>query len=89
MEVFVKLYSIMDRKHTDKDLLGKGVQRMAIAIITMFISPVILHTSFKNQDHPLFIPVFILGLCGTVFAIYMAFKGISTIMDALFGKKKP
>ncbi|WP_459211675.1 DUF6095 family protein [Aquimarina rhabdastrellae] len=78
----------MDRKHTDKELLGKGVQRMALAILFMFISPVILHSSFKNQDHPMFVPILVLGLCGTVFAIFMAFRGIKTIMDAFFGKKK-
>ncbi|WP_103071505.1 DUF6095 family protein [Aquimarina sediminis] len=77
----------MEPKRTDKELLGKGVQRMAIAIIFMFISPVIIHSAFKNQDHPLYIPILLLGLAGALFAIIMAFKGIKTIMDSFFGKK--
>ncbi|MDH7448226.1 DUF6095 family protein [Aquimarina sp. 2201CG14-23] len=78
----------MEPKRTDKELLGKGVQRMAIALIFMFISPVIIHSAFKNQDHPYYIPILILGLIGAAFAIFMAFRGLKTIMDSMFGKKK-
>ncbi len=77
----------MEPNRTNKELLGKGVQRMAIALIFMFISPVIIHSAFKNQDHPLYIPILVLGLAGACFAIFMAFKGIRTIMESLFGKK--
>lgn len=77
----------MEPKRTDKELLGKGVQRMAIALIFMFISPVIIHSAFKNQDHPLYIPILILGLISAAFAIFMIFKGLKTIMDSIFGKK--
>ncbi|WP_299220751.1 DUF6095 family protein [uncultured Aquimarina sp.] len=77
----------MEPKRTDKELLGKGVQRMAIALIFMFISPVIIHSAFKNQDHPYYIPILILGLIGAAFAIFMAFRGLKTIMDSIFGKK--
>lgn len=75
-------------KRTDKALLGKGVQRTAIAFIFMFIAPVIIHSAFKNQDHALYIPVLILGISAAAFAIFMFFKGIKTMMDAFFGKKK-
>ncbi|MBP2833940.1 hypothetical protein J8281_17215 [Aquimarina sp. U1-2] len=77
----------MEPNRTNKELLGKGIQRMAIALIFMFIGPVIIHSAFKNQEHPLYIPILIVGLSGAAFAIFMAFKGIRTIMDALFGKK--
>jgi len=77
----------MEPNRTDKELLGKGVQRMAIALIFMFISPVVIHSAFKNQDHPWYIPVLLLGLLGAAFAIFMGFKGIKTIMDSIFGKK--
>ncbi len=77
----------MEPNRTNKELLGKGVQRMAIALILMFISPVIIHSAFKNQDHPLYVPILILGLAGAGFAIFMAFKGIRTIMESMFGKR--
>ncbi len=78
----------METKRTNKELLGKGVQRMAIALIFMFIGPVIIHSAFKNQDHPLYIPILVLGIIGAAFAIFMAFKGLKTIMDSMFGKKQ-
>lgn len=77
----------MEPKRTDKQLLGKGIQRMAIALICMFISPVVIHSSFKNQDHPYYIPILSLGLLVGAFAIFMAFRGLKTMMDAFFGKK--
>ncbi len=77
----------MEPKRTNKELLGKGIQRMAISLIFMFISPVIIHSAFKNQNHPLYIPILILGLIGAGFAIFMAFKGLKTIMESMFGKK--
>lgn len=77
----------MEPKKTDKELLGKGVQRMAIALIFMFISPVIIHSAFKNQEHPLYIPILLLGIISASFAIFMAFRGLRTIMNSIFGKK--
>ncbi|TSE09477.1 DUF6095 family protein [Aquimarina algiphila] len=78
----------MKPKRTNKELLGKGVQRMTIALIFMFISPVVIHSAFKNQEHPLYIPILVLGLISAGFAIFMAFKGLKTIMESIFGKKK-
>lgn len=77
----------MEPKKTNKEILGKGIQRMAIALIFMFISPVIIHSAFKNQEHQLYIPILILGISGAIFAILMVFKGLKTIMEAIFGKK--
>lgn len=77
----------MEPKKTDKGLLGKGVQYIAISLIFMFISPVIIHSAFKNQDHPLYIPVLLLGIISAGFTIFMTFKGLKTIMNAIFGKK--
>ncbi|TPN82072.1 DUF6095 family protein [Aquimarina algicola] len=77
----------MEPRKTDKNILGKGVQRMAIALIFMFISPVIIHSAFKNQDHPMYVPILILGLLGAGFAIFMAFRGLKTIMESIFGKR--
>lgn len=88
MEAFAKQYSIMEQRKTNKELLGKGVQRMAISLLCMFVGPVIIHSSFKNQDHDLYIPILILGLCVAGTAIFMGFKGIKTLMDAFFGRKK-
>ena len=75
-------------KRTDKDLLVKGIKSFLYTALTMFIAPVILYQAFKNTDKPLFIPVLIVGLLLSGFAIYMGFRSINIVMDAVFGKKK-
>lgn len=74
----------MDRKHTDKNLLGKGLKFMAGALPLIIIGPVVLFSSFKNQDHPWFIPILIIGLLALFGAIFLLFKGIGIIIKALF-----
>lgn len=74
----------MERKRTNKVLLGRGVKYMAGALPLMFTGPVILFSSFKNQDNPLFIPVLILALILMFGSMYLVFKGLRIIMQALF-----
>lgn len=74
----------MDRKHTNKALLGKGLKFMAGALPLIIIGPVVLFSSFKNQDHPWFLPILIIGLLALAGAIFLLFKGIRIIMRSLF-----
>lgn len=74
----------MDRKHTNKNLLGKGLKYMAGALPLMIIGPVVLFSAFKNQDHPFYIPILLIGLLALAGAIFLLFKGIGIIMKALF-----
>lgn len=76
----------METKRTNKILLAKGVKRIAIAVLFMFISPVILHSAFQNKGHTLYIPIVIIGAIGAVFAIIMAFLGLNTILKSMFDK---
>ncbi|RNC89809.1 MAG: hypothetical protein ED555_10165 [Allomuricauda sp.] len=73
---------------TNKDLLVKGMKSFAYTALVMFIAPVVLYQAFKNTDKPLFIPVLILGLILAGFAIYLGFRSVNIVMDAVFGKKK-
>jgi len=74
----------MERKRTNKVLLGRGVKYMAGALPLMFSGPVILFSSFKNQDNPLFVPVLIVALFLMFGSMYLVFKGLRIIMQALF-----
>ena len=76
----------MEDKHTDKNLLAKGVKYMAFSLMLMAISPIIIHSAFKNQEHWLYIPILLIGLVGAGFAIFMAFKGLGVILEAIFQK---
>ncbi len=71
-------------KHTNKDLLLKGLKFLAGALPLSFVGPVVLFSSFKNQENPWFIPVLIFALAAMAAAIFLMFKGIQTIMKALF-----
>ncbi len=71
-------------KHTNKDMLFKGLKYLAGALPLSFIGPVVLFSSFKNQENIWFIPVMIFALLAMAAAVFLMFKGISTVMKALF-----
>lgn len=73
---------------TDKALLLKGLKYIAYTVALMFTAPFAIYQAFKNQEHPLYIPVLIIGIVLAIAAISMGFYSIKLIMDALFGKKK-
>lgn len=77
----------METKRTDKDILVKGIKKIAVAIALMFIGPTVLYIAFSNQEKSLYILLLILGVVVCIAAIIFAFKGLNTIMDSLFHKK--
>ncbi len=70
--------------HTNKEKLLKGIKLMGVTLVLLVTAPIILNSSFKNQDHAYFIPVFLIGIILLITAIYFGFKGIKTLMGALF-----
>ncbi|WP_149276059.1 DUF6095 family protein [Pareuzebyella sediminis] len=73
---------------TDKDLLVKGIKFLFFTILLMFSAPFAIYEAFKNQEHPLYWPVLILGLILAIAAVSCGFYSIKLIVDAVFGKKK-
>ena len=69
---------------TNKEMLFKGVKIMGGTLFLMVLAPIILNSSFKNQEHAFFIPVLGVGIICLFAAIYFGFKGIKTLMKALF-----
>ncbi|WP_010255392.1 DUF6095 family protein [Myroides injenensis] len=75
----------MEEEHkTNRALLFKGVRNLMITLPLLFIGPIVIHTSLKNQGHPFFYVVFGLGCIICVGAMLLLFKGIQTIMKSLF-----
>jgi len=72
---------------TDKKLLVKGIKFITYTTALMFLAPVVVYQAFKNQGHPLYWPVLILGFFLGIAAIAMGFFSIKVILDSLFGKK--
>jgi len=75
------------QRRTDKDLMIKGIKYMGGTIILMFAAPITLYEAFKNEGHPLYLPVLITGFVFAIAAIAMGFYSIKIIIDSLFGPK--
>ena len=73
---------------TNKKILMKGVKYLIYTVGLMFLAPVVLYQAFKNQEHPLFIPVLVLGLILAIAAIAMGFYSIKILIQALFDDSK-
>ncbi|MUP47032.1 hypothetical protein E0K83_14900 [Gramella sp. BOM4] len=71
-------------KHTNKKVLTTGLKYLAGALPLVMIGPSVLFSAFNNQDKSLFIPILLLGVVASGTAIFLMFKGILTIIKALF-----
>ena len=58
----------------NKELLFKGLQRLFMALLMAFTGPVIYSSALKNQEHPLFIPVLVVGVGLCFAAIFLDLK---------------
>lgn len=74
----------MERKHTNKVVLFKGIKFLAISIPLILLGPSVIYSAFNNQTHPFYIPILILGIIVFMTAIFFIFRGISTIIKAVF-----
>jgi len=72
---------------TDKKILQKGILFMSIALPLLFLGPVVVHSAFKNQNHPYYFVVLGCGIVICLGAMLMMFLGLKKIMDSLFNKK--
>lgn len=73
---------------TDKTLLAKGIKYVVYTIMLMFTAPVVMYQAFKNEGHPWFWAVAIIGVVLAIAAIALGFYSIKLLVDALFKKKK-
>ena len=74
-------------QHTDKEKLVKGLQTLAIALLFTLFGPGLIYEAFKNQGHPYWIPVLLVGIAAFIAAIYFGFKGINRIIKSVFGER--
>jgi len=75
----------MEEQHTtNRKVLQKGVRYLAITLPLLFLGPIVIHSSLKNQGNPFFIPIFGLGCILCLLSMFLLFKGINTIMKSLF-----
>jgi uncharacterized membrane protein len=73
---------------TNKSILAKGIKYLAAALPLLFIGPVVITSAFKNEKHPLYVYVLIVGIIIGFAAMFLIFKGITTILKSLFDGDK-
>ena len=78
---------MMEENKTDRNILAKGLKTMGISLGAMFLGPTLVYIALTNQEKPLYIPILILAIIICGLAIFLAFKGINTIMASMFKKK--
>lgn len=56
-------------------------------MLAMFMGPFLIYEAFKNEGHPFYWPVLIVGIICAILAIYLGFRSVRIVMEAIFGKK--
>jgi len=74
----------MNQKHTNPNLLKKGIKYLAYSLPLLFLSPYVLTLSFINKETVFFYLFFVTGLIVGFFALYFLYKGIQTLLSSLF-----
>lgn len=72
---------------TNKDLLAKGVKYLFGALPLMFIGPSVMYNAFMNKHTNWHYLILAIGCTICITSVYLAFKGIKTMTDALFNDK--
>ena len=73
---------------TNKSVLAKGVKYLAGSLPLLFLGPVVITSAFKNENHPLYVYVLVFGIIIALAAMFLIFKGISTVLKSLFDADK-
>lgn len=74
----------MSQKHTDSNLLKKGIKNLAFSLPLLFLSPYTLTLSFINKETVFLYIFFIAGLIFGFFAFYFLYRGFRSLLAALF-----
>ncbi len=69
---------------TDRKKMNKGLKYLAAALPLAFLGPSVIYSAFGNRDKALYIPVLIVGILIAIGAGYCIYRGIQTIMKAIF-----
>ena len=71
----------------NKKNLFRGLRTMAYAVVLAFIGPTVLTSAFKNQEHPMYIPVLGVAILMCATSIVLGFWGIRLMVKGLFGEE--
>lgn len=73
---------------TNKELLSKGVKYLFGSLPLMFIGPSVMYNAFMNKNNNWHYLVLTIGCAICVISVILAFMGLKTITNAIFGDEK-
>ncbi len=75
----------MKQPSTDRQVLTKGIQRMALSLVFIFSGPILVYIG-AGSDHPI---IFLMpGIAFCILAVLFMFQGIKLILDSMFKTNK-
>ncbi|WP_242203678.1 DUF6095 family protein [Aestuariivivens insulae] len=77
-----------ETKRTNKTILVDGLKLMGGSLACMFTGPTLIYISQTKLKQPIDTIILIIAILICCLAIFLAFKGIQTILDSMF-KKEP
>ena len=69
---------------TNRTVLSKGVKYLVFALPLIFIGPSVIYNAFINKQNIWHYLVLAIGIFLSGLAVYFLYKGLQTIMKALF-----
>jgi hypothetical protein len=69
---------------TNKELLSKGIKKLAWALPLLFIGPSLIYNAFINKQNDWHYLVLGIGIVTCLGAVYLMFSGLQTLMRSLF-----
>jgi Family of unknown function (DUF6095) len=69
---------------TNKEVLTKGIIKLAWALPLLFGGPTIIYNAFINKDNLWHYAVLTIGISVCGLAMYFLYTGLNTIMKSMF-----
>ena len=69
---------------TNKELLTKGIKKLAWAIPLLFIGPTLIHFAFINKTQSVFYFILGLGIIISLSAMFFMFMGLKIMVQSFF-----
>jgi len=73
---------------TDRKILQRGIRYLSVCLPLLFIGPILINSAFKNKENTLFPYILGLGIVISLYAMFLLFKGVTTITKSLFDGDK-
>lgn len=78
----------MNSSGTNIRVLKKGIKNLILALPLLFLGPYLITLGFLNKENFMLYVFLVFGIAAAVASVFFAWRGINTIIDAIFGKKK-